>query len=364
MGGAKTDSRFRYEPDYVVLPGETLRDTLETLGMTQAELARRTGLSQKHINQIIQGQASISPETALALERVTGVPARFWNNLEANYQSRLARRRERRGLRADVAWLSTIPVKELIQRGAIVGSDDQITLVEQVFAFFGVASRAAWKDLWLSPQAAFRQSQAFKADPGAVATWLRLGELQASAIDCATFDRAAFREALSRLRTLTVEDPETFEPRLVDESASCGVAVSFVREIKGARVSGAARWLTPTKAMIQLSLRYHWEDHLWFSFFHEAAHILFHGKKEAFVDSPKDKRTDDVEEEANRLAETILIPAKYEAELWRLKDLASITAFADDIGIAPGIVVGRLQREGIIKYNIGNRLRRRYHVVD
>lgn len=363
MGTSRTAGLFRYSPDYSVSPGDTLRETLEALGMTQVQLARRTELSQKHINQVVQGLASISPETALALERVTGVPSRFWNTLEANYQSRLARRREREGTQGEISWLSTIPVKELIRRQVITGSDDKITLLDQVLGFFGVASSSAWNDVWLSPKAAFRKSDAFKADPGAVATWLRLGELNALTIDCATFDRAAFREALNRLRTLTVEDPERFEPQLIEECAACGVAVSFIREVKGARVSGAARWLTKTKAMIQLSLRYGWEDHLWFSFFHEAAHLLFHGKKEAYIDSNGETSTSREEEEANKFAMTILIPAKYDAELMSLSDLDSIRKFADEIGIAPGIVVGRLQREKVINYNFGNRLRRRYEVV-
>lgn len=54
--------------------------------MSQAVLAERTGRSKKTINEIIQGKAAITPDTALQLEKVLGVPASFWNNLERNYQ--------------------------------------------------------------------------------------------------------------------------------------------------------------------------------------------------------------------------------------------------------------------------------------
>jgi HTH-type transcriptional regulator/antitoxin HigA len=63
---------YPYRPDYAVPPGETLRDTLEALDMTQADLARRTGLSTKHINQLVQAAVALTPDTAMALDQVTG----------------------------------------------------------------------------------------------------------------------------------------------------------------------------------------------------------------------------------------------------------------------------------------------------
>jgi addiction module HigA family antidote len=84
----------RFLPDYAVPPGETLLETLETIGMSQAELAERTGRPKKTNNEIIKGKAAITSETALLLERVLGVPAISWNNLERNYQETLARFRK------------------------------------------------------------------------------------------------------------------------------------------------------------------------------------------------------------------------------------------------------------------------------
>ena len=214
---------LKYRPDYAVPPGETLRDTIEALGMSQADLSRRTGLSAKHINQIVQGTAPISPDTALALERVVGVPARFWNALEANYQARAIKLRERVVSDEDTIWLKRIPIKELINRGSLTEASGIGELRDQVFAFFGVASRESWEAVWLSPQASFRQSPAFQADPASTAAWLRLGELEAVELDVGEFDRGRFQQALSAIRSIMVEPPERFEPemrRLCAESAS------------------------------------------------------------------------------------------------------------------------------------------------
>src|SRR5690349_17008378 len=94
------DTWIRYEPSEVLPPGETVRETLEALEMTQTQLALRTGLSGKHINQIIQGQSALTHDTAIALERATGVPAQFWNALESQYRDHLSRERERQSLSA------------------------------------------------------------------------------------------------------------------------------------------------------------------------------------------------------------------------------------------------------------------------
>ena len=80
-----------YTPDSVSLPGETLQEVLDERQMTQADLAEQMGRPKKTVNEIVQGKAAITPETALQLERVLGVPAGFWNNLEKNYREHQAR---------------------------------------------------------------------------------------------------------------------------------------------------------------------------------------------------------------------------------------------------------------------------------
>ena len=222
--------RGTVEPDYAVPPGETLRETLELIGMSQADLARRADLSTKHVNQIIQGEeAPITPETAVALERVVRVPARIWNSLEANYQAQRIRIAQRRRLDPiDLAWLKRLPTAELVRRKTIPGSNDAHLLYDQILRF-GVASRNAWEKWWLAPEAAFRQSPAFQADEFSVATGFVLGELRAAEIETEPFDRTAFREALDGARELMTREPAEFFPgsSLVAKRAS--PSSSFLR---------------------------------------------------------------------------------------------------------------------------------------
>ncbi len=347
--------RHPYEPDYVVPPGLTLQETIDAQGIDQRELAVRSGLSAKHINQVIKGVAPITHDTAIRLERVTGVPAQMWNNLEANYQEQRARLAEKVRMESDLDWLSTIPTKELIKRGVIEDTADKVSLLQAVLAFFGVASVKAWKEGWANHQFSFRKSPTFKGKDGAMATWLRLGELEAKKVVCKPFDKAAFRAALDAIRKLTVEGPDVFVPAMLKLCAAAGVALVLVPEIKGAPVSGAAKWLTANKAMICINLRGKRNDRFWFTFFHEAGHILNDSKKETYIDV--DYQDDPREQNANRFAANLLIPEDREEELQGLKSYQSVAAFADEIGIAAGIVVGRLQCEGIIPYSHLNKLR-------
>jgi Zn-dependent peptidase ImmA (M78 family) len=123
-------------------------------------------------------------------------------------------------------------------------------------------------------------------------------------------------------------------------------------------VCGLTQWLTPEKAVLQLSLRYKTNDHFWFSFFHEAGHILKHGKKEKFVEDGGDH--DAKEEEANRFAEDSLIPRDWASGLPTLRSREQVEAFAEAVGIAPGIVLGRLQKMGQIEHRTSdNNLKQR-----
>jgi HTH-type transcriptional regulator/antitoxin HigA len=359
---------LRYEPDYAVAPGRSLRSTLAERGLTQADLAERTGLSLKHVNQIAQGVAPITPETALLFERVTDVPARRWNALEVKYREKLARDENRDRLAGETDWLTELPLKELINRGYVEARAAKPKQVEQACRFFGVADPERWRQVWLAqltPLVSFRQSASFAADAGAVATWLRLGELEAIEIPTKPFDAKRFRTALAKARSLTLLEPRVALERLKKLCADAGVAVVFLSDIGGTRAGGAARWLTPQKALIQLSDRGKAEDRFWFTFFHEAAHLLLHSKKELFVsDDDVLNATEKREQEANAFAATQLIPRPHEADLGRLRTDADVVDFAEQLGIAPGIVVGRLHNEKKWDWKRGNRLIRRVSFAD
>lgn len=350
-------SQNHYHPDLVTPPGEILLEKLEELGMTQAELADRIGRTKKMVNEIVKGKAPILSETALQLERVLSIPARFWTNAEAQYRECLAREEERERLGDDVDWLKKIPVTRMVALGWLRHRTDPITTLQDVLSFFGVASVDALEHIGKERSLAFRQSVVHQTDRYALLAWIRKGELDAQALHCAAYDEKRFRTVLEEIRGLTREPVQTFAPRMVELCASAGVALVFVPEIPGARAWGVTHWMSPEKAVIQVSLRGKTDDHFWFTFFHEAAHILLHPKRDIFVEL--NGAVDSREREANQFASDFLIPPP----AWQLlarakpKSRSEVEAFAQRLGIAPGIVVGRLQRESLLPWNHLNALK-------
>jgi addiction module HigA family antidote len=361
-----TKNRYPYAPDYAFAPGETLTEVLTERGMSQAELARRAGLSAKHVNQIVLGAASITAETALRLERVTGVLAQVWTNLEADYQVTRTLQEEESRLKVHIGWLQSLPVNELARRGHVRPDTSGVDRLRDVLAFFKVATPEAWHQVWALPTA-YRRSQAFEVDYGALASWLRIGELRAGKLDLQPFNRTKFRTALSAIRDLTmVTDPELWLPQLTRLCAEAGVAVVIEPEIKGARINGAVRWLPTEHPLIELSLRHRWADIFWFTFFHESAHVLLHDRKRlTFVDGADPARTEDsMEREADELAGRTLLPRSFDDRLRRTRSEAQVRSLADEAHVHPGIVVGRLQHDGRIPFNQLNRLRVRFRFAE
>ena len=353
-----------YLPDSVTAPGETLQEILDAIGMTKAELADRMGKTSKFVIDIIKHGVTITPTSAMELEKVLGIPASFWNNRERRYRESLARREERKRLRGEVDWLKKFPIGQMIKAGWIKKHKDKADQVDTVLKFFGVASPKQWESLWLSPSAAYRKSKAFSSKPEASSAWLRKGELQAQEVACKPFDKVKFMAALEEIRRLTRTEPERFESKTIQMCAGAGVAVVFIPPIKGAPVYGATRWLTAEKALIQLSLRGRFEDMLWFTFFHEAGHILLHGKKEGFIE--EDDHQTEKERHADRFATNFLIPNGSWQEFISSQDFrkaAAVKSFATELEISPAIIVGRLQHEEFIPHSHLNALRRRF-VID
>ncbi len=345
-----TDLSATFSPDWISVPGDTIFDLIEEKGWSQAEFSKRIAYTTKHVSQLINGKAPITEDTALKLEHVLGSTARFWLNREVQYREVLARTAALAKLEDDVDWLKELPINHMMKFGWITKRASKPQQVSECLSFFGVASVDSWCNQYAGPLAAFRASDAFEKKPGAVAAWLRQGERVATEIATKPFDKKLFKEILLELRQLTAEpDPSIFIPQLVDLCAKAGVAVVLEPSPAGCPVSGATRWIAKDKALLMLSLRHKTNDHLWFSLFHEAGHLLLHGKKMLFIEM---KGLDGAHEnEADKFACDFLIPLGHKERLTMLSHTKSdIINFAKELGIAPGIVVGRMQKEKMLPW--------------
>ncbi len=353
----------QFSPDYAVPPGWVLDERLEVQGISRAEFARRCGRSPKLISEIIAGKAPIEPETALQFEKVLGVDVRIWLGIESAYQ--LHRAREAEAAVASVEWSKGFPVRELVEQGCFGRPESDADAVSKLHEFFGVGSVEAWTAKYGLVNVAYLHSPSFKSDEFALATWHRLGELEAERQECADYDKGEFKRAMREIRGLTRVPIREALKRARQLSNQAGVALALVKPLPKTALSGAAWWLSPRKAVILLSARHKSDDHLWFSFFHEAAHLLLHGKKDVFVEGPNDGG-DGFEAEANEWASNALVARtdwkRFTATPPRSK--SAVRAFANEQEIAPGIVVGMLQHARLLPWTHLNGLKVRYQWKD
>ena len=345
-----------FTPDYASSPGELLAECLEERGYSARELARRCGRSAKLITEILAGKAPVEPETALQFERVLEIDASVWIQMEAQYRLQLTKESEERDLQDYGSWLKSFPLKNLEERGQLVATGSIAQRVEALLRFFGVGSVEACNARFSELLAVdYRTSPAFSNNIEVLATWLRLGEKRAADLPVREFDRSAFVSALTAIKALTRCPIEDAVPRMQQLCANAGVA--FVAELpfKGVRVSGVSRWLAPDRGLIQQSFRHRSNDHFWFTFYHESAHLLLHSKKVVFIDTEDRSGTAEPEQEreANDWATEFLVPSKAMDRFIRHFSFTDeeVIDFADEHGVAPGIVVGQLQHRKVLRFN-------------
>jgi HTH-type transcriptional regulator / antitoxin HigA len=345
-----------FAPDEVTPPGDTLREMIEHAGMTQVELAERSGLDKKTINLIVQGKAPVTQETALAFEKIFRLAARFWMALETQYAEQQARAQQR--LRHDkrTNWAQSFPYSQMAKWGWVPATQSASEKTQHLLSFFGVAAPANFESIYGDLSLSYRKSPKVKQKKELVAAWLRAGEIAASKAQItADYDEELFVGKLATIRKLTsLEDPNEIVSKIKTSCAEAGVIFVMVPELPGLGISGVMRWLNK-RPLIQQCLRFRTNDQFWFTFFHEARHVLQKCKGKIFVESEGGEgRESESETDADTFAGEFLIPpAKYArfCELKAQPGSQNIRVFAKSINVHPAIVVGRLQRDEILSWS-------------
>ncbi len=279
-------TQTQYNPQFVSPPGQTLADTLESLGMSQAELSERTEISENIISEIIKGKAPITPEIALKLELALGVSAPFWNNRELNYRDALARQAEKQRLESQIDWLKFFPIQAMTELNWVRRGKNQVEQLKELLCFFGIAATATWQKLW--GKTAYFQSPTFQRHPQAVSAWLRQGERLAQKMVYEPYDVSQFQTVLPQIRALTTQSPNVFVPKIQRVCAQAGVAVVFVPELPQVEITSVTRRTTERQALIQFSERYQTDGNFWLTFFQQVGYLLLPGNKQIFLEEALD----------------------------------------------------------------------------
>lgn len=344
-----TMGNFKYQPDLAIPPGETLQEILDEENMTQKDLAIRLGVTPKHVNKIIKGTAPISHETAIKLESVLSMPAKFWINLETEYQDTISRLAALPQLEEEAEMIKHFSYSQMAEYGWVEKTKDLKEKVINLRSFFRVASL---ESIPLTLPAAFRKSKNYQANAFTLAAWINQVETEARDMDTDPFSKEKLREIIPQIRTLTKLPFKASKSKLIKLCSAAGISLVFVPHISKTYVNGATKWLTNNRVAIGLSIKGSYEDIMWFSFFHELGHVLQEKKNTVFIDGD-DYNDSKLEEDADNFALNTLIPKVQYDEFISNKhyqDKVKLRGFSEDVDIHIGIIVGRLMKDGYIPY--------------
>lgn len=355
-----------YERKLLSKPGDTILEILEHHKMSQVELAERMGKTPSKVNDIISGKEPITISTALILEKVLGIDANFWLNRELIYREKLTRIEQEEFLDQCKDWLKIQPIKELKANGYILSEKPTAEMADEFLKFYGVATPKQWESIYLSEyvNSNFRKSEKPNTSLGALAAWLRIGEIGMKKLNLPEYNKENFKRALIEIKKIVKVQPEDFAVKLQEVCISAGVAIVYTICIPKAPVSGVARWIGGNP-LIQLTDRYKSNDQFWVTFFHEAAHILLHGKKDIFIDDINNEiNYSQKEEEANKFAYSQLLPEGVNLIKGERIIENDIKQVARTNKTHPAIVLNYLQRNGFVEYSFGNSLKEKVSLED
>lgn len=352
-------SKIKDEKALLSKPGDTILETIEVVGMSQVELAERMGKTPGKINDLISGKVPVSVNTAMQLEKVLGIPMQFWLNRENLYREKLARIEEEEFLEECMGWLKVQPIKELKKMGYLKSENVDTAMAEEMLKFYGVVSPKQWESVYVEQYAgaAFRRSQKFGHSVSSLSAWLRMGEIGLQRIVLPEYSKEKFKSSLIEIKDLVKYHPEDFAYQLRNICTAAGVGLVFTPNLTKAAISGATRWFGG-RPLIQITDRYKSNDQFWFTFFHEAGHILLHGKKEVFIEEFEGISNDlTKEEEANLFAGNWLLPDEFINEFNDGIEISDIRKVARKFNTHPAIVLGRLQKIKKVPYGFAEQLR-------
>ncbi|MDD2283190.1 MAG: HigA family addiction module antitoxin [Eubacteriales bacterium] len=351
--------------EFIIHPGDTLKEILEDRKMSQLELALRTDVSDAHISSVVNGKKNISVSFAKKLEYALGIDAGFWVNLQANYEKELADYEEVNRIAQDE--LSILDkLKNIVCYLQQLGFLDQVPkpmLVIQLRKLLNVSSLRLIPEV--SQAGAYRLATGTSVDPYVLFTWLRMCDLLTDQhqISC-PLDLDRLQDKIPLIKELMFEDAARVQFGLKGYFAECGIKFVIVRHFPGAPVQGAIIRNNDGSLSLIMTFRRKFADIFWFTLFHEVGHIINGDIEDRLIDYELSKN--EAENQADRYAANTLIDSEAYSLFMKSGDysLDSIQRFCDEQNIPSYILIGRLHKEKYLKYHQYSDNKVRYEFED
>jgi addiction module HigA family antidote len=351
--------------NYAVAPGEYLEEWIEDNGLSQQAVADQLGCSRKQVNEIVNGRAPITPETALRLERVAGIPASAWLRYEVTYRADLARIADEENLAGHFDDIHPSAATYLRQLGATKATKrDPGKFVSDFLAFHRCGTWAAYVQMHETASQGDYALAALKdantqIDSTLLTIWLRAAELEEpfERGRSFTYDADTLRNALPELRRRAAIPDGSMLRDLAAMLARVGVVFTMVSPPAHFPVLGMTRWIDKRVPVIQQTGRWKRDGFVIWALFHELGHVLNDPRGEMHLEfSSEKKRTSAAEKAANAFAFEVLFGEEGLEPFRGLTIDRDIARRASQVGVAPGVAVHQMHRKRWLPHEWGNRL--------
>ncbi|WP_035438493.1 helix-turn-helix domain-containing protein [Atopobium sp. oral taxon 810] len=351
---------------FIVAPGEVIKEYLDARGLSQKEVCKRLGVSEKHLSNMLNGKTRLTEEMALKLEKIMpDVPASFWLNYEVKYQEYLAREREEHEIEG-------LDLKDIAKRFNFreVFRGAGMTLTEQALAMLKILGISSF-DRYPYAIPANMEYMQDGGEPESVVVWIKLCDQE---IDIQNADLTEPPYSEKELRSMLGMLKDVALNTNIEESInSCrnllnmaGVYLVYHPEVGKPKIRGALGKHNG-HPVIYISGRFKTHADIWFAIAHEIMHLLEHydPKQVQFLmdksEEPAVKSSAEKDDEANRLARKFFIDECEYDNFVEAKDFSSaaVRDFAASQNVAPGIVVAFLQHDRRLGYQQLNYLKSR-----
>lgn len=347
-------------------PGYYVAEIIEDMGVSQAEFATRLGTTPKTVSKLVNGQINLSLDLAKKLSAMLGSSVDVWLNLQMSYEKKILEIEQEKDIDAQIEIARQIDYSYFVNVAKLPAVKNIREKVENLCKYFKISDlRILTEQDFLVN---FRTGIANMEMKNIINSkaWIQTAINLSRDIYTEPFDSEKLKLYLPELRTMTLQSPETFLPRMREIFSECGVAFILLPHLKNSGVNGAVKWVSSDRVVLAMNNRGLDADKFWFSLFHEIKHVLQQKIKTVFVHSSKSEMMDinnALENEANLFSSEYLIP-KNELKKFSPSQYTSdaeICDFAASIGIHPGIVAGRLQHDKILPQNRCSKLKEKYH---
>jgi len=341
--------------EFLIHPGETISDIIIDRGMTQKELAVRTGVSEPFLSDVINGKKSISKGLAIGLEYAFGIPSSFWLNLQANYDAEVIALEEEKSVTdSEVEAFGHLKkiVTYLRKSKAIPAEEKDLHTILNLRRFLCTSNLSNLNKM--AQNGAFRLASSASVDPYVLGAWLCLCRRSDSEQKLeGSFNPECTSELVFGIKKIMCSSTDNPEPELKTLFAKNGIDFSVVRNFPGAPVQGYLERREDGSFRMRLTIRGSYADIFWFSLFHELGHIVNGDlpKTGVLIDSPENESGR--EDRADCFAANTLINSHDYNMFVRSRNYSytDICRFATTQNVPPYIVIGRLQKEHVIPYS-------------